>query len=117
MSLVTDAERIGAARDVIERGWCEVLVLSMGASGAMLITADRAEHVRTPTVPIKSRVGAGDSMVGGLVMALAQGRDLDDAVRFGVAAGAAAVMTPGTELCRRVDTESLYEQMPSTVSQ
>ena len=110
-SLVTDDERIEAARDVIARGWCEVVVLSMGASGALLITADRAEHVRTPTVPIKSRVGAGDSMVGGLTLGLARAMDLDDAVRFGVAAGAAAVMTPGTELCRRVDTETLFQQM------
>jgi 6-phosphofructokinase 2 len=110
-SLVTDDERVEAARDVIARGWCEVVVLSMGASGALLITADRAEHVRTPTVPIESRVGAGDSMVGGLTLALARGHDLDDAVRFGVAAGAAAVRTPGTELCRRDDTESLFEQM------
>ena len=115
-SLVTDDERIEAARDVIARGWCEVMVLSMGASGALLITADRAEHVRTPTVPIKSRVGAGDSMVGGLTLALARGWELDDAVRFGVAAGAAAVMTPGTELCRRSDTESLFEQMASTAT-
>jgi 6-phosphofructokinase 2 len=110
-SLVTDDQRIEAARDVMARGWCEVVVLSMGASGALLITPDRAEHVRTPTVPIKSRVGAGDSMVGGLALALAQGRLLEDAVRFGVAAGAAAVMTPGTELCRRADTEALYDQM------
>lgn len=110
-SLDREPERIDAARDFIDRGWCEVVVLSMGASGALLITADRAEHVRSPTVPIESRVGAGDSMVGGLVLALAQGLALDDAVRFGVAAGAAAVMTPGTELCRRADTEALFDQI------
>ncbi len=111
ISFETEAARIDAARDFIERGWCEVVVLSMGASGALLITADRAEHVHSPTVPINSRVGAGDSMVGGLVLALTRGLDLDDAVRFGVAAGAAAVMTPGTELCRREDTEALFEKI------
>lgn len=110
-SFETEEARIDAARDFIERGWCEVVVLSMGASGALLITADRAEHVHSPTVPINSRVGAGDSMVGGLVLALTRGLDLDDAVRFGVAAGAAAVMTPGTELCRREDTEALFEKI------
>lgn len=110
-SFETEEARIDAARNFIERGWCEVVVLSMGASGALLITADRAEHVHSPTVPINSRVGAGDSMVGGLVLALARGLDLDDAVRFGVAAGAAAVMTPGTELCRREDTEALFEKI------
>ncbi len=110
-ALDTDPERIGAARDFMERGWCEVVVLSMGAAGALLITPERALHVRSPTVPIESRVGAGDSMVGGLTLALDRGWDLADAVRFGVAAGAAAVMTPGTELCRRDDTERLYAQL------
>jgi 6-phosphofructokinase 2 len=61
-------------------------------------------------VPIKSKVGAGDSMVGGIAFALARKDPLDEAVRFGVAAGAAAVMTPGTELCRKVDTQRLYER-------
>ena len=109
--LETEAERIDTARAFIDRGWCEGVVISMGASGALLVTPDRAEHVRSPTVPIASRVGAGDSMVGGLTAALARGLDLPDAVRFGVAAGAAAVMTPGTELCRRDDTERLFEQL------
>jgi len=109
--LDTETQRIDAARAFIERGWCEVVVLSMGASGALLITPDRAKHVRSPTVPIASRVGAGDSMVGGLAVALARGLELDAAVRFGVAAGAAAVTTPGTELCRRADTERLFDQM------
>lgn len=110
-TLGTERQRIDAARGFIERGWCEVVVLSMGASGALLITTDRAEHVRSPTVPIASRVGAGDSMVAGLTVALTRGLDLGAAVQFGVAAGAAAVMTPGTELCHRDDTERLFEQI------
>ena len=113
-ALDTEPARIDAARAFIDRGWCEVVVLSMGASGALLITDDAAEHVRSPTVPINSRVGAGDSMVGGLALALARGRSLPAAVRFGVAAGAAAVMTPGTELCRRADTDALFERMGPT---
>ncbi len=50
-------------------------------------------------------------MVAGVVLSLARGKSVEQAVRFGVAAGSAAVMTPGTELCRREDTERLYEQM------
>lgn len=107
----TQTDRISAARRFLDRDWCEVVVLSMGASGALLVTADRAKHIHSPTVPIQSRVGAGDSMVGGLTLALARGQDLDTAVRFGVAAGAAAVMTPGTNLCTRSDTEYLFDEM------
>ena len=114
-SLETEIEQREAAREFIEQDWCEVVVLSLGAAGALLITAERTEHVRSPTVPIKSRVGAGDSMVAGLTLALARDLDVGDAVRFGVAAGAAAVMTPGTELCRRADTERLYEQLNADV--
>jgi len=50
-------------------------------------------------------------MVAGIVLSLARGMSQRDAVRFGIAAGTAAVMTPGTELCRRYDTERLYAQM------
>ncbi len=103
------------SRRLIADGMAEVIVVSMGAAGASLITKSEYAHMRAPIVPIQSKVGAGDSMVGGLVMGLAQGRDLLDAVRFGIAAGTAAVMTEGTELCRLSDTKRLYEQI--TVSQ
>jgi 6-phosphofructokinase 2 len=102
---------IRAAGAAIERGWCEVLVLSLGAGGALWRTATGWERLAAPTVRVRSSVGAGDSMVGGIVLALAQGRPLGEAVRFGVAAGAAAVMNPGTELCRREDAERLYNRV------
>jgi len=109
--LTSEQQQLAAARDLIRQGRCEVVVLSLGAGGALLITADNGEHIRTPTVPIRSKVGAGDSMVAGIVLGLSRDLTLSDAVRYGVAAGAAAVMTPGTELCRREDTERLFEQM------
>lgn len=99
------------ARRLIAEGLAEVLVVSMGAAGAALITRDDALHLRAPIVAVQSKVGAGDSMVAGLVMGLAQRRSLLDALRLGVAAGSAAVMTPGTELCRRADARRLYEQV------
>jgi 6-phosphofructokinase 2 len=104
-----ELERV--AMEMVERGKSEVVVVSLGAAGALMVSKDGYEHFRTPTVPIKSKVGAGDSMVAGIARSLAQGKTLREAVRFGVAAGAAAVMTPGTELCRREDTERLYQQM------
>ena len=97
-----------AARSIIERGWSEVVVVSLGAQGAYLFTAEQCEPIIAPIVPALSRVGAGDSMVAGIVLALTRGWSLSDAVRFGAAAGAAAVMQPGTELCHRVDVERLF---------
>lgn len=92
----------------VKRGWCEILVLSLGAGGALWVTASERERLASPAVRVKSSVGAGDSMVGGIVLSLARGRAVGEAVRFGVAAGAAAVMNPGTALCRREDVERLY---------
>lgn len=102
-----------AARRVVERGWAEVVVVTMGSAGALLATAELCRRIESPTVPIESRIGAGDSTTAGIVTALARGDELLDAVRYGVAAGAAAVMTPGTELCRREDVEELFRQMAS----
>ncbi len=99
-----------ACRLTRDRG-AEVVVASLGAAGAMLVWEDQCRRLRAPTVPIKSKVGAGDSMVAGIVLGLARGHSIIEAARFGVAAGAAAVMTPGTELCRKEDTERLYRQM------
>lgn len=102
------------ARLLISEGLSEVMVVSMGAAGAALITETEYAHMRAPLVKVHSKVGAGDSMVGGIVMGLAQGRTMIDAVRFGIAAGTAAVMTPGTDLCRESDTLRLYDQITVT---
>ncbi len=101
------------AQKLARSGRCEILVISLGAAGALMVSKNVAEHILPLTVPIVSKVGAGDSMVAGMVLSLARGKTLRDAVLFGVAAGAAAVMTPGTELCRREDVERLYECMVS----
>ncbi|MCS6836383.1 MAG: 1-phosphofructokinase family hexose kinase [Anaerolineae bacterium] len=104
-------ELIEVARHLIARKLAQVLLVSMGASGALLVTDDEAVHLRPPVVPIQSKVGAGDSMVGGLTLALARGWTIRDAARYGVASGSAAVMTPGTELCRLQDVEKLYPRV------
>ncbi|MEM9954791.1 MAG: 1-phosphofructokinase family hexose kinase [Chloroflexota bacterium] len=95
-------------REMITDHMAEVFVISMGAAGAMMITADQAVKLRPPVVPIQSKVGAGDSMVGGIVWSLSQGDDVLTAVRYGVAAGSAAVMTTGTELCRADDVHDIF---------
>lgn len=101
------------ARKLVESGQCEVLMISLGAAGALVVSEAFTEHILPPTVPIISKVGAGDSMVAGIVLSLARGNPLRESVLFGVAAGTAAVMTPGTELCRREDAERLYAGMLS----
>lgn len=103
----------GIARELVESGPNEVIVVSLGAGGAFSISEAGVARVASPTVPIRSKVGAGDSMVAGIVLSLARGLSLWQAMCFGVAAGAAAVMTPGTQLCRGEDATFLYERMIS----
>ena len=109
--VIEEPEQERAARGLVDEGRVEVVVVSMGAGGALLVTREGSERIAAPTVPIQSRVGAGDSTVAGIVLALARGEDVATAVRYGIAAGAAAVMTPGTELCRRSDVERLFRRM------
>jgi 6-phosphofructokinase 2 len=102
---------VAEARRLIAMNRCEVLVLSLGPAGVLCVTATSVEHIASPSVPVRSAVGAGDALLAGIVLRLQRGRPLGEAVRFGVAAGAAAVMNPGTELCRREDAERLEEAM------
>jgi 6-phosphofructokinase 2 len=109
---ITEEAQIKAeAEKMVRSAQCEVLVLSLGAGGALMVSEEIAEHILPLTVPIVSKVGAGDSMVAGIVLSLARGKPLRESVLFGLAAGTAAVMTPGTELCRREDAERLYRDM------
>ncbi len=98
-----------AAHHVIEQGNCEVVVVSMGPSGAIVVTKDEYERITAPEVKKLSTVGAGDSMVGGMVWMLEQGKSIEAMARFGVACGTAATMNSGTQLFKKEDVFNLYE--------
>lgn len=109
-----DAFLEAAASASVASGRVNAMLISAGAGGALLVDSGGARRIVAPTVRIQSKVGAGDSMVAGLVLGLARGLDLYDAAIFGVAAGSAAVMRAGGEVCRREDAERLYETMKNT---
>lgn len=97
------------ADDFFDKYDCEMLVVSMGARGAVLLTHERTLHVPTPAVHQQSTIGAGDSMVAGMVFSLSRGHTPAEMVRYGVACGTAATMNPGTQLFKREDVERLYQ--------
>lgn len=99
------------AKEVIAKGACDVVVVSLGANGAMLVSRDRVIHAIPPVVRRLSTVGAGDSMVAGMILRLSQGADLEDVLKYGVACGTAATINPGTELCRKEDVERLLPKI------
>lgn len=106
-----EEQQEAACRRLVESGKCEVVIASFGACGALLVTSTCSRRIRAPAVPVRSRVGAGDCTVAGFVFALARGRPVAEAALFGVAAGTAAVMSPGTNLFRPEDVEALYARM------
>lgn len=106
--IASEEDELEAARTLRTRGFGEAIILSLAERGALLVA--EGTELRLPAIEVetKSAVGAGDSMVGAVVLALARGKSLEDALRYGIAAGAATLMTPATELARREDVERLY---------
>jgi 6-phosphofructokinase 2 len=102
---------VSTCRELVRAGRAEVVALTLGDKGAVLVTHDFA--LRAPALAIQpvSAVGAGDSFVGAMIWALTGGADMKNAFRYGVAAGSAALLTPGTELCKREDVERLYREV------
>lgn len=107
--LPDEASRVAACRRLIAAGQAEAVALTLGADGALQVTADGAWRAAAAPIEAVSAVGAGDSFLGGMAWALASGRPLDEAFRYAMAAGTAAVLSPGTELCHADDVWRLAD--------
>ena len=105
--LTTRKDSADFAQGLVRRGVAERVIIARGADGSVMATATSRWFCEAAKVPVKSKIGAGDSFVAGFVLALARGQTEPQALGLGVAAASAAVMTPATELCRRTDTEAL----------
>ena len=79
------------------------------------MTGEHQGLISAPDVKTMSTVGAGDSMVAGMVWSLAIGKQFPEAVRYGVACGTAATMHPGTSLFENGDVNPLLEQIKAKV--
>jgi 6-phosphofructokinase 2 len=101
---------IDAATELVGRG-IEVALISMGSQGLIAASKSYTYKVIPPKVKVKSAVGAGDCTVAGFALRLSRNEPLIEACRLGGAMGAAAVLTPGTELCRRNDVEKLLNKV------
>jgi 6-phosphofructokinase 2 len=104
--LQTESEIIGFCEKIHQKGVPYVLV-SRGRKGLLLSSVKQKIMAIAPPVEADSTVGAGDSVVGGFVLAHSQGKDLADCLRLACAAGTATAQTPGTELCHRSDVEAI----------
>jgi 6-phosphofructokinase 2 len=109
--LVGEDEIAEAASGIVRRGEADHVAVTMGRDGALL--ANSSGTLRLPAIPVKARstVGAGDSFLAAMVHDLASGREPADAFRFGLAAGAAAALNPGTNLAHADDIRRLYAML------
>jgi len=106
-----ETQMVQAARRLTAAGRAQVVALTLGEQGALLVTRDQAWRGSAPQMAPVSTVGAGDSFLGAMVFSLAMGRSLADCLRYGIAAGGAALLSPGTELCRLRDVERLLPEI------
>lgn len=113
--LETEAEQFAAARDLVERGCADNVLVSLGSRGALLATRHGGHRFSPVKVHAVSGVGAGDAMVAGVAVGLTRGWPMTKAIRLGVAAGAATLLTPGTAPCTREDAGRLFEQVDNPI--
>lgn len=113
--LVTESEQLAAAHELIDRGVTESVVVSLGPGGALLATSDVDKRFSAVPVRVVSGVGAGDALVAAIVVGLTRGWRLSEAVRYGIAAATAMLLTPGTAAPSRDDVERFFERVPEAL--
>lgn len=97
--------------NILNKYQVEVIVLSLGGEGALLATNGKVLHYPAPQVEHVSSIGAGDSMVAGMVYGLSKGEPVEKAIFYGLACGSATIKSPGTELLQKKDVQILYQQL------
>jgi 6-phosphofructokinase 2 len=106
-----DADVDAAARHIISQGKASLIVVSLGARGAILYSKKEKLQMAPPVVKVRSTVGAGDSMVAGIVSVLVRHGPLAEILRMAIACGSATTMAEGSALFARKDVERLFHKI------
>lgn len=111
LPLETRAQQREAAQALVAQGRAQAVALSLGGQGALYASAAGTWYAPALAVDVVSTVGAGDSFLAGLLWALDAGHSEPEAFRLAIAAGTAALLAPGTALCRPEDIARLAPQV------
>lgn len=103
-------EIVAAAREINRQG-VEIVLVSMGARGILLVTDGQEYLAVPPAVKVESTIGAGDSAVAGFISGMVRGKDLKESLIYAAAAGTATTLSQGTALCQRADFLKLVTQV------
>jgi 6-phosphofructokinase 2 len=106
----TDSQ-VAAAHNLIHSGQADIVAVSLGAEGAMVVSANQVWHAHAIQVNVQTTIGAGDSFVGGMVWSLGRGDTLLKAFQYGISSGAAALLSSGTSLSQAADVHRLLPEV------
>nr|WP_238361327.1 1-phosphofructokinase family hexose kinase [Burkholderia thailandensis] len=112
LPLEDDGARLAAARAIVGSGRAQIVALTLGDAGALVVSRDDAVRLPGVKVAVRSAIGAGDSFVAGLVAALDRGAGIADASRYALATASASLLSEGTALCTKEDVERIYRELP-----
>ena len=101
---------VKAARSICEQK-IEIVLVSMGPKGILLVSEKEELVASPPEVKVKNTIGAGDSAVAGFTYGIFNGKPLNDALTFAVAAGTATTLRSGTALCQKDDFMKLVPEV------
>lgn len=104
------SENLDFSERLVSGGVARIVVTGHGAKGSVMVAGDQRFFCHAPDVPVRSKIGAGDALVGALTLSLARGDAPEEALKWGVAAAAATVGTEGTALCDLGETEALLPE-------
>lgn len=111
-SISTVQEATEKAREIGSRGVKNVMI-SLGASGALLFDGKRVYTAKPPKINALSTIGAGDSSIAGFISAYSEGKSSAECLRLAVAFGSAACLTEGSLPPRKQDIEEIYQKIES----
>lgn len=109
--------QVNSREDVIERAkqlqemGIEMVAVSLGADGALLVTKDAVFHGKPPKITTVNTVGSGDSMVAAFAVGLERGYGPEEMLRYAVAVSAANTLTMETGSFRSEDMEAIYKEV------
>jgi fructose-1-phosphate kinase PfkB-like protein len=111
--LLTFEEITGAAREIARSG-IPVVVVSLGRAGGIITDGKKVWQASPPEIEFVSAVGSGDAMVAAILDAFSRGGDLPEALRAGIAAGAANATTYGAGFVNKQEVARLMEDVAIT---
>jgi 6-phosphofructokinase 2 len=109
--LLDQASQVAAAQHLIESGQAEIVAISLGADGALVVSATEHWRANALKVDVQTTIGAGDSFVAAMVWSFSQDGSLLRAFQYGIASGAAALLAPGTSLSQPQDIHRLRPEV------